>query len=146
MIQKTIKTQIENFFLKRGFQVRLDRESQLLDSKRGDFLVWYGFVGPILIEVKLISSSDMGSSNIEQTDSFKNMKRYMDGYGAAYGIFLLIINKESDNLLNINETFRKIDNVYVKSYSIFSLKPKKKKNGNGLKNSQKIAEVEIPLV
>ena len=69
LIQKTIKTQIENIFLKRGFQIRLDRESQLIDAKRVDFLVWYGFVGPILIEVKLMSSSDMGSSNIDRTKS-----------------------------------------------------------------------------
>lgn len=141
LIQKTIKTQIENIFLKRGFQIRLERESQLIDAKRVDFLVWYGFVGPILIEVKLMSSSDMNRSNIDQTKSFKSMQRYMDGYGAAFGILLLIINKESDNIQIINEAFEKIENVYVKSFSIFSLKPNKPKKAKiAPENSQVVIE------
>lgn len=39
LIQKTLKPQIENVLLRRGFQVEVIREPQLLDEKRTDFLV-----------------------------------------------------------------------------------------------------------
>lgn len=43
-IQKNIKIQLENSFLRRGFrtnEITLIRELQLLDDKRTDFLIFY---------------------------------------------------------------------------------------------------------
>jgi len=53
LVQKTLKSQIENIILKRGFQVDVLREPQLLDEKRTDLLIRYGFAGPVIVEVKL---------------------------------------------------------------------------------------------
>jgi hypothetical protein len=75
LIQKTLKGQIENILLRRGFQVEVYREAQLLDEKRIDFLVQYGFAGPIGIEIKLTSNSDMQAEDLKKSPSFASMQR-----------------------------------------------------------------------
>jgi len=63
LIQKTIEAKVENAFLKRGFEtVNIIREPQLLDDKRVDFLIFYGFTGPILVEIKLSTNKDLVGS------------------------------------------------------------------------------------
>ena len=116
LVQKTLKTQIENVFLRRGFQAEVTREPQLLNDKRPDFLVRYGFTGPIVVEVKLTSNSDLKGSNIEKSPSYRSMNQYMDGYGASYGIFLVVDNHGVKNLDEIKATFEKIPNVWVQSF------------------------------
>ena len=102
--------------LRRGFQVEVIREPQLLDEKRTDFLVRYGFAGPIVVEVKLTSNSDIKGLKIAKSASFFSMMRYMDGYGASHGIFLLIDNCGAKNLAEVKKTFETIPNVLVQSF------------------------------
>jgi hypothetical protein len=116
LVQKTLTSQIENFFLKRGFQIQLYREPQLLDDKRTDLLIRYGFAGPVVIEVKLTSNTDMRMSKPEESRSFLSMKRYMEGYSASHGIFIIIDNGGSRNLQGIQNTFVQIPNVWVKVF------------------------------
>jgi hypothetical protein len=130
LIQKTLKTQIENILLKRGFQVEVLREPQLYDEKRTDFLVRYGFAGPVVIEVKLTSNSDIQGSKIDTSPSYVSMKRYMEGFGASHGIFLVIDNKGAKNLAEIQKAFEKIQNVWVKSFECYrdhSIRAQRKK-------------------
>ncbi|MDP8226946.1 MAG: hypothetical protein P9L89_04815 [Candidatus Celaenobacter polaris] len=122
-IQKTIKTQIEKAFLKRGLEVNITREPQLLDDKRVDFLVSYGFIGPILIEVKLSKSKDLAGSQkkLENKQSYKSLIKYMEGYNAPFGIFLVFDNKKrttiseewGNHFEKIRSAYQKIDNVTV---------------------------------
>ena len=143
LIQKTLKTQIENIMLKRGFQVEIIREAQLLDDKRTDFLVRYGFAGPIVIEVKLTSNSDIQSPRveiIEKSDSYVTMRdEYMQGYGASNGVFLVINNTAAKNLLQINEAFQKIKNVSVVSFDCYKspTAPKRQTVKNTAKRAKK---------
>ncbi|VAY88195.1 hypothetical protein CARN8_2840006 [mine drainage metagenome] len=131
MIQKTLKTQVENILLRRGFQVDLIREPQLYDGKRVDILLRYGFAGPIVVEVKLTSNSDLKVKKLDKSKSYDSMKRYMDGYGAPYGIFLVIDNDDAKNLTEIKQVFQQIPNVSVHSFNCPSglaikvLQPKK---------------------
>ncbi|MCK9393219.1 DNA repair protein RadA [bacterium] len=127
LIQKTIKTQIENVMFKRGFQVEINRESQLLSDKRTDMLVHYGFTGPIVIEIKLTSNTDMKVSKIEKSKSFLSMKEYMEGYGASHGIFLVINNTNSKKIEKIKDSFGKIRNVSVISIDCYKTSTNKKK-------------------
>lgn len=124
LIQKTIKTQIENAFLKRGFEtVNIIREPQLLNDKRTDFLIFYGFIGPILIEVKLSKSEDIAGSQkaIESKRSYKNLCQYMKGFETYFGIFLVFDNKQRScrtekweaHLAKIKNVYEKINNVTV---------------------------------
>ena len=92
LVQKTIKTQLHYILMKGGFRVDITREEQLLDGKRTDLIVRYGFVGPIILEIKLSSNGDIRSSKMETTSSYISMGRYMSGYGASHGIFLIIDN------------------------------------------------------
>jgi hypothetical protein len=120
LVQMTLKTQIENILLKRDFQVEIVREPVLLDDKRTDFLVWYGFAGPVVIEVKLTSNRDMQGNKIVQSLSYISMQRYMTGYGPATpGIFLLINNTDAENIPAITKIFEAIPNVRVQTFNCF---------------------------
>jgi hypothetical protein len=116
LVQKTLKNKIENILLKRGFQVEVDREPQLLDDKRTDMLIRYGFAGPVILEVKLTSNKDMQTSNPKECSSYKSMQKYMKGYGATRGIFLIINNKKTKHLKTIAEAYQQIPNVWVKVF------------------------------
>jgi hypothetical protein len=113
LLQKTIKSQLENALMKRGFQTDVIREPQLLDEKRTDFLIRYGFAGPVVLEIKLTSNADMQTPRPETSASFKSMQRYMEGYGASHGIFLVVDNKRSKHLSEIKSVFQSIRNVWV---------------------------------
>jgi len=123
LIQKTIKTQIENAFLRRGFEISIIREPQLLNDKRVDFLIFYGFIGPILIEFKLSTSKDLTGSQekLKNKPSYKNLNQYMKGYKAHFGILLVFDNKRRNrgtdawktHISEIRNAYEKIDNVSV---------------------------------
>lgn len=115
-IQMTLKAPIELALTKRGFQVEIMRESQLLDEKRTDFLVRYGFAGPVVIEVKLTSNSDIRGNNLEKSKSYESMQRYMAGYGARHGIFMIIDNAQASNLPLIVKAYQKIKGVTAMSF------------------------------
>lgn len=141
LIQKTLKTQIENILLKRGFQVEIVREPQLLDEKRVDFLVCYGFAGPIVIEVKLTSNKDIRGSKIEGSASYTVMKKeYMEGYGASHGIFLVINNTNARNIPQIKEIFQKIKNVSVVSFDCYKSPTAPKTTSRKQKTTSKIVK------
>lgn len=116
LVQKTLKSQIENILMRRGFQVEVLREPQLLDEKRTDLFIRYGFAGPVVIEVKLTSNPDMKMSKPENSPSFISMTKYMEGYGASHGIFLIIDNDGARNLQAIQKAFSQIHNVWVKVF------------------------------
>jgi hypothetical protein len=55
-------------------------------------------------------------SKPEESRSFLSMKRYMEGYSASHGIFMIIDNEEGANLQEIQNTFAQIPNVWVKVF------------------------------
>ncbi len=117
LVQRTIKTQIENILFKQGFtEADIVREPQLLDDKRTDLLVRYGFVGPVVIEIKLTSSSEIKGKDLKKSKSYSSMVRYMSGYGATHGIFLVIDNKGAKNLDDIKGVFGGIPGVWVRAF------------------------------
>ena len=131
LIQKTIKAQTEKAFLKRGVEVNITREPQLLDDKRTDFLISYGFIGPILLEVKLSTNTDLAGSPqvLEGKPSYKRLSQYMNGYNAHFGVFLVFDNKKrtkssekwGTHLGKIRNAYQKIDNVTVLGLECLSI-------------------------
>jgi hypothetical protein len=119
LIQKTLKAQLENIFLRRGFQIEVVREPQLLNEKRPDFLVRYGFAGPIVVEVKLTSNTDLSGKEIENSASYRSMRTYMQGFGSLHGIFIVIKNTDVNNLSTVKTAFEKIPNVWVSVFDGF---------------------------
>jgi hypothetical protein len=114
--QTTLKTKIDNGLLRRGFQVEIWREPQTLDGKRPDFVVQYGFVGPVIIEVKLTSNPDIQGTMLEEARSYESMSRYMGAFGAEHGIFLVLDTTNARNLPLIRDVYRRIPGVEVMTF------------------------------
>ena len=89
MIQKTLKVQLENAFLKEGLRDSdIIREPQLLDDTRIDFKISYGFLGPVLIETKTTSNREIRSK--KERDDYKNkIIKYVNGFNAVFSYFLI---------------------------------------------------------
>jgi len=95
LIQTTLKTQIENIFLKNGIRNSdIIREPQLLDSKRPDFRISYGFLGPVLIELKTTSNKEIKEK--KKRDAYKTkLQQYVNGFDAIHAYFLILqVSKE----------------------------------------------------
>lgn len=127
VVQKILKMKFENSFLLRGFrknEVLLIREPQLSDDKRVDFMISYGFVGPIVLELKLSSNQDLAAQKLTEKESYKNMVHYMKNYKAHFGIFLIINNQDwgqdkwEEKIRKIESAYQKIEHVEVKCVSI----------------------------
>jgi len=95
-IQATLQLALENKLLKQGFDFQIYREPQLLDNKRADYLINYGFIGQTLLELKLSSHRDLQGENLEKRSSFQSLQQYMKGFGVKYGILLIINNTRVD--------------------------------------------------
>lgn len=97
-IQNELKLLIENRFLREGLTVIITREAETDIGKKADYLISYGFVNPILIELKYSDHGDLKSENsskkIEETDSYTNFLHYKNNFHCEYGIFLILDNEE----------------------------------------------------
>ncbi len=129
-IQKQLITQIENAFLRRNFRpsdIKQDflvwRETQDISDNRCDFVITYGFLGPILIELKLTSNSDLviAVPALKTKKSFKNLQQYIASFRPKYSIFLVLENKNRSaretkwikHLANIKLAYEDISSVKV---------------------------------
>jgi hypothetical protein len=105
LIQKTIKTQFEYSLLRRGVRNSdIIREPQLLDDYRPDFLIYYGFIGPVFIEIKRLDNDEI-QKPAERLKYSKKLKKYMEGTKSEYGIYLIFRIKEGKDL---NDYIKKI--------------------------------------
>ena len=119
LIQKTIKTQFENELLKAGLrreQINLQRETQMLDDKRTDFLIYYGFIGPVLIETKLSSNKEI--TNKKEREKYKNkLIQYTKGTNSIYCIFLIFQidkkNSKEKHLPLLEDIYKKEKNIKI---------------------------------
>lgn len=128
-VQKQLKTEIENAFLRRNFRpsdIRQDflvwREAQDISDKRCDFVISYGFLGPILIELKLTSNGDLVVTipALKTKKSFKSLLQYISSFKPKYSVFLVLDNKNRDrgtawekHLSNIKVAYESIESVKV---------------------------------
>lgn len=115
-LQKLIKIEIENVLLSKGLRpndINIYRESQLLDDKRSDFLIGYGFIRPVLVEVKLSDHPDMQQVNMSAKESYNNFTQYIKDFKVDYSIFLVYENQSRENSI-WEDHFSKIQSVYGK--------------------------------
>jgi hypothetical protein len=126
LIQKTILTQLNYALIKNGFNdVDVVRENQLLDNKRVDFRISYGFVGPIVIEVKRSSHQDLNGDQLREKESYINLSHYMQGNEAHFGIFLVFDDKERPQSSQTwEEHFSKIKVAYetIRNVTVLGIK------------------------
>jgi len=122
-IQKTIKIQIENGLLKRGFRESdIHREVQLYNNNRLDLLVSYGFVGPIMLELKLLHNNEI-INKTERNKYKEKIKQYLEGSHSQYGLYLIFKVKDVityDKYLDyLKEEYQDIENLEIKSIDCF---------------------------
>lgn len=93
-IQKSLKAQIE-LHSKQGLRanLRLHREEQLMDDKRIDYTIFSGFIGQILLELKLYSILEAENVKKGQESMLVKLQKYIKGSHSDYGIFYLLILK-----------------------------------------------------
>lgn len=111
-LQKIIKIKLESIFHKKGFNITIHREVQLESDKRTDFILFYGFIGPLVVEFKLSDNEHLAGKDLKSKESFKNMEHYMKGYESEKGIFLVINNKKEQGRYKFNSHLVKIKNTY----------------------------------
>lgn len=106
--QRNIAIRFDNLLLekynKSDIHTRFERETQELDGTRTDFQVYHGFFGPVIIELKLSTHSELqGGRSLKKTRSFDSMKKYMLQFNAKNGILLIYKHQSTED-----ETFEKI--------------------------------------
>jgi hypothetical protein len=112
-IQKNLQTEIEKSFLREKIKVIIIREAQAKDNTRCDFLLYYGWLGPILIELKLSDHGDIKGPQIRSKKSHIRFKQYITNNRAYKGILLVIDNiSESKRTETVEEQFKKIQEAY----------------------------------
>ena len=116
LIQKTLKVALENELLKLGIRhTDILREVNLYDNKRTDIIVKYGFIGPIMLELKLLHNSEIQTTS-ERTEYKKKIKQYIEGTHALYSYYLIfkVKDKPSDDkgFKAIEEEYNDINNLY----------------------------------
>jgi hypothetical protein len=126
-IQNELKLLIENRFYREGLTITILRETETDTGKKADYLISYGFVNPILIELKYSDHGDLKSENsskkIEKTDSYTNFLHYKNNFHCEYGIFLILDNEEHklDTWISkekkVRKAYEKNSNVEVISLS-----------------------------
>jgi hypothetical protein len=99
LIQRTVKAQLRAALLRRGIRdVNIIREQQLDDAKRLDFVIWYGFIGPVVVELKLSHNDEVGSKREVEAYREKLLNSYMRGTGARQAVFVLLHVREAASL------------------------------------------------
>ncbi len=121
-LQKLIKMQFENILLRNGFrseEINIYREVQALNDKRPDYILAYGFVTPIVIELKLSDHDDLNKKELSEGDSYKSLIFYLNNFNVGYAIFLVYDNqnlshdKWSSLIKKIEFEYSKIPNVVI---------------------------------
>ncbi len=140
IVQRSLKSEIRFQLQKRGFQCEVIRESELHDGKKVDFTIFSGFVGPVVLEVKLASNSQIRGTEatLKKSKSYTNMKQYMAGYNASRGIFLIINDQEKSKLEPVTKLMKDIPGVEVCILKCSGDSPikKKAKRGSSQKNNK----------
>ncbi|OCW95168.1 hypothetical protein A9168_03235 [Macellibacteroides sp. HH-ZS] len=138
LIQKTLKVTLENELLKLGIRNSdIEREVNLYDNKRTDILVKYGFIGPIMLELKLLGNQEIQNSS-QRIKYKEKLKQYIGGTHALYSYYLIfkVEDKPSDDkgFDAIEVEYKDIDNLYTLLFDCVRYNIKKKSESDSIEN------------
>lgn len=111
LIQKILLTQFTACALKRGFvenEILFRREEEFLDGDKTDYLVSYGFIGPVVVEIKRTDNGNVANKKYRG-----KLRKYMQGTKSDYCIFLIFKIKKDDSL---RKKVNKAKEVYTKDF------------------------------
>ena len=115
LIQKMLKLSLENNLQKRGFRgTDIQREVELYDGKRYDFLIKYGFVGPIVVEIKLEHNKEM-TSDEKRSEYKQKMQQYLRASSTKFGLYLVFKVKpnRNDHFTTLMAEYSDINGLYI---------------------------------
>ena len=115
-IQKGIKAQIELALLRHGIResdYKVSREEQLLDDKRIDITVSYGFIGSVVIEIKLSHNPESNASTNIGKSYIDKFRQYLDGIHSTHGIFLIFNIRQPED--KFQDQLVKLQHLYSKT-------------------------------
>ena len=121
-IQKSIKSQIELALVKNGLRhtdIKIKREEQTLDDKRADFTINYGFIGQVLLELKLSHNSESKPSRKDGKDYKEKLIKYIDATNSDYGLFIIFNTQE--NKVVFERQIKDLVKLYENEEKIFVL-------------------------
>lgn len=95
-IQKVLAIQLQNALLKRGLRATdIYREPQLMDNRRIDLLIRYGFVKPIVMELKLLHNQEI--VNAKKRKAYKEkLNTYLRSQHAEFGVYMVFKVRPND--------------------------------------------------
>jgi hypothetical protein len=89
ILQKTLKVELENSLLRRGLRdTDILREVSLFDDKRLDLYIKYGFVGPVIAELKLLHNKEIQDIK-ERTEYKTKLIQYKRSVNAEYLYYIV---------------------------------------------------------
>lgn len=95
LLQKMLKLSLENSLYKLGIrEMDILREINLYDDKRTDILVKYGFIGPIMIELKLLDNNEI-QNDAKRSEYKGKLKQYIRANYSDYSFYLVFQRKEA---------------------------------------------------
>lgn len=114
LIQKTLKVALMNEFFKLGLRdIDINREVNLYDDKRTDILIKYGFIGPIMVELKLLHNPEIQNPTVRPTYKVKLQQYIMATYSkySYYIIFKVKQDKSGDKTQQFNNMKEEYSNI-----------------------------------
>jgi len=112
-IQKSIEKPIANGFLTRKHQnnkFTITREPELLDDKKIDFLISYGSIGSIVIELKLSHNSEAMPTRKEAQEYIDKLNQYVQGSQSDYGLFVIFNTQQTKK--EFEELIKELKELY----------------------------------
>ena len=97
-LQKVLDMHLRTMAFQTGLRPNklvLLKEPEILDGTKTDFLVHYGLMRPVVIEIKLSAHGDISvQSDLSKKKSYASYQGYLRKYNAAGGIFVGLDNLE----------------------------------------------------
>lgn len=141
-IHKLLLPPLESCLIKKGFtSVDIISEPESLNKTKIDIRICYGFIGPVLVELKLSGNGDL-SGNLSNKESYKKLDGYIKAHSAHHALMLVLdrkhdaLDKFEDHLKKIREGYKSIPQVEVLGLRIsnWPSAPAKNKNTSAKKN------------
>lgn len=146
VFQGTFKVAIEGFLIKRGIrEIDVIRENELYDGKKIDLLVYFGQLGPIMIEVKLAHNRELTNKRLRTEYSHK-LKQYIAGSKSKAGVYLIVQVKDKPAITNLLDEvkgeYASMRNLRVIGFSAYKA-PKNKSISRQNKSSTRSKKTTI---
>lgn len=138
LIQKTILSELKYNLSKRlrpkDVDIDIKREAELLSGKKTDFLISYGFIGPVLIETKRVNNPEI--TNPTKRESYRHkLLNYMRATKSKFALFLILQTSQTPSWEKfgplVQRTYRKELNVQIIRLNCVKAPSHQRKNLSG---------------